>query len=48
MRFKDQLEVYRQPNGEQFLQSQILKPERAAAALFAPEVKLEWWKALGK
>ncbi len=41
-----QLEVYREPNGEQFLQLQILKPERAVSALFAPEVKLEWWKSL--
>lgn len=41
-----QLEVYREPNGEQFLQLQILKAERLVSALFAPEVKLEWWKAL--
>ncbi len=41
-----QLEVYREPNGEQFLQLQILKPERLVSALFAPEVTLEWWNAL--
>lgn len=41
-----QLEVYREPNGEQFLQLQILKPERVVSALFAPEVKLEWWKSM--
>jgi Uma2 family endonuclease len=41
-----QLEVYREPNGEQFLQLQIFKRERAVIALFAPEVMLEWWKAI--
>jgi Uma2 family endonuclease len=41
-----QLEVYREPSGEQFLQLQILKPERVVSALFAPGVKLEWWKSL--
>jgi Uma2 family endonuclease len=41
-----QLEVYREPSGEQFLQLQILKPERIVTALFAPEVTLEWWDAL--
>jgi Uma2 family endonuclease len=41
-----QLEVYREPSGEQFLQLQILKPDRLVSALFAPEVTLEWWKAV--
>ena len=45
---EDQLEVYREPNGEQFLQLQIFKRERAVVALFAPEVKLEWWKAMSE
>ncbi len=48
MRFKDQLEVYREPSGGQFLQLQIFKPERSVATLFASEVKLEWRKALFK
>jgi Uma2 family endonuclease len=43
---EQQFEVYREPNGEQFLQLQILKPERAVSALFVPEVTLEWWDAL--
>ena len=42
----DQLEVYREPNGEQFLQLQIFKRERAVDALFAPKVMLEWWKSI--
>ena len=46
MKVIDQLEVYRESNGEQFLQLQIFKRERAVDALFAPEVMLEWWKAL--
>jgi Uma2 family endonuclease len=41
-----QLEVYRQPSGEQYLQLQILKPEMPIAPLFAPDVPLEWWTAL--
>ena len=46
MKLNDQLEVYREPSGEQFLQLQILKPERVVLALFAPEVTLEWWQSL--
>ena len=38
---ENQLEVYREPNGEQFLQLQIFKRERAVAVLFVSEVKLE-------
>jgi Uma2 family endonuclease len=41
-----QLEVYRQPDGEQYLQLQIVKPQTAIAPSFAPEVTLEWWTAL--
>ncbi|NJK46144.1 MAG: Uma2 family endonuclease [Pleurocapsa sp. SU_196_0] len=41
-----QLEVYRQPDGEQYLQLQIVKPQNSIAPLFAPEVTLEWWTAL--
>jgi Uma2 family endonuclease len=41
-----QLEVYRQPSGEKYLQLQILEPETSASPLFAPESKLEWWTAL--
>lgn len=43
-----QLEVYRQPDGEQYLQVQIVKPETTFAPLFAPDVKLEWRRALQK
>jgi Uma2 family endonuclease len=41
-----QLEVYRQPSGEKYLQLHILEPETSASPLFAPESKLEWWSAL--
>ncbi len=41
-----QLEVYRQPDGEQYLRLQIVKPETLIAPLFAPDVTLEWWRAL--
>jgi Uma2 family endonuclease len=41
-----QLEVYRQPDGEQYLQVQVVKPETLIAPLFAPDVTLEWWRAL--
>jgi Uma2 family endonuclease len=40
------LEVYRQPDGEQYLSTQIVKPETTIAPLFAPDVTLEWWRAL--
>ncbi len=40
------LEVYRQPDGEQYLQVQVVKPETLIAPLFAPDVMLEWWHAL--
>jgi Uma2 family endonuclease len=40
------LEVYRQPDGEQYLSVQIVKPENSVAPLFAPDVTLEWWRAL--
>jgi Uma2 family endonuclease len=40
------LEVYRQPDGEQYLSVQIVKPENSIAPLFAPDVTLEWWRAL--
>lgn len=42
MKFIDQLEEYRESNGEEFLQLYIFKRERVVAALFSPEVKLEW------
>jgi Uma2 family endonuclease len=41
-----QLEVYTQPEGEQYLKLQIFKPEMTVAPLFAPEVILEWWRSL--
>jgi Uma2 family endonuclease len=41
-----QLEVYTQPEGEQYLKLQIFKPEVPVAPLFAPEVMLEWWRSL--
>lgn len=41
-----QLEVYRQPDGERYLNVQIVKPDTAFAPLFAPDVKLEWFTAL--
>lgn len=41
-----QLEVYREPSGEQYLQLQVVKPEKLIAPLFAPESSLEWWHAL--
>jgi Uma2 family endonuclease len=37
-----QLEVYKQPEGEQYLHTQILKPK----LLIEPEITLEWWQAL--
>ncbi len=40
------LEVYRQPDGEHYLSMQIVKPETTIAPLFAPDVMLEWWRAL--
>ncbi len=40
------LEVYRQPDGEHYLSMQIVKPENLIAPLFAPDVMLEWWRAL--
>jgi Uma2 family endonuclease len=42
----DQLEVYRQPDGEQYLQVQVVKPDTTIAPLFAPDLMLEWWRAL--
>ena len=41
-----QLEVYRQPSGEQYLLMQIVKPGTGVAPLFAPESALEWWRSL--
>jgi hypothetical protein len=41
-----QLEVYTQPEGEQYLKMQIFKPEMPVTPLFAPEVMLEWWRSL--
>ena len=41
-----QLEVYTQPEDEQYLKLQIFKPEMPVAPLFAPEVMLEWWRSL--
>lgn len=41
-----QLEVYRQPDGERYLQAQIIKPDTAFAPLFAPEVTVDWFTAL--
>jgi Uma2 family endonuclease len=43
---EQQLEIYRQPIGEKYLQLQILRPETPATTLFASEVKLEWRTAL--
>ena len=41
-----QLEIYRQPSGEQYLQLQIVLEGHAAAPLFAPEIMLDWFLAL--
>ena len=41
-----QLEVYRQPDGERYLNIQIIKPDAAFAPLFAPEVSVAWYTAL--
>lgn len=43
---EQQLEVYRQPSGEKYLQLQILQPKTPATSLFAPTVKLDWQIAL--
>lgn len=42
------LEVYQRPDGEQYLSIQIVKPENTIAPLFAPDVMLEWWRALSE
>lgn len=41
-----QLEVYREPDGEQYLQLLVMKPEKTVTPLFAPDGTLEWWLAL--
>jgi Uma2 family endonuclease len=41
-----QLEVYRQPSGEKYLQLQIVEAQTPIGPLFAPEATLEWWNAL--
>ncbi len=41
-----QLEVYRQPDGERYLNLQIIKPDTAFALLFAPDVTADWFSAL--
>jgi Uma2 family endonuclease len=41
-----QLEIYRQPSGEKYLQLQIVEAQTPVAPLFAPEANLEWWTAL--
>jgi Uma2 family endonuclease len=41
-----QLEIYRQPSGEKYLQLQILEGTTPATPLFAPDTALEWWTAL--
>jgi Uma2 family endonuclease len=40
------LEVYRQPDGGEYLSRQILKPNTTITPLFAPAIPLEWWLAL--
>ena len=41
-----QLEVYRQPDGERYLNVQIVKPDIAFAPLFASDVSVAWFTAL--
>jgi Uma2 family endonuclease len=41
-----QLEVYQQPDGEQYMLLQTVKPETPVAPLFAQKASLEWWLAL--
>jgi Uma2 family endonuclease len=41
-----QLEIYRQPEQKQYLQTQVLLYTTPATALFAPDVRLEWFKVL--
>lgn len=41
-----QLEVYRQPDGERYLNLQIVKPDASFAPLFAPDVTVAWYLAL--
>ncbi len=41
-----QLEVYRQPSGEKYLQLQIVEIGTSIAPLFASTAMLEWWVAL--
>jgi Uma2 family endonuclease len=41
-----QLEVYRQPSGERYLQLQLVLEGTPFAPLFAPEIMLDWTKAL--
>jgi Uma2 family endonuclease len=41
-----QLEVYHEPDGEQYLQIQVVKPAKPVAPLFAADRHLEWWLAL--
>ncbi len=41
-----QLEVYRQPSGEQYLQRQIVLDGTAFAPAFAPENSIEWFLGL--
>ena len=41
-----QLEVYRQPDGERYLNIQIVKPDAVFAPLFALEVTVKWFTAL--
>ena len=39
------LEVYRQPDGEQYLQVQVVKPENLIAPLFAiVRLESQWWQ----
>ena len=41
-----QLEVYRQPSGEKYLKLQLVLEGTPFAPLFAPEIMLDWTKAL--